>query len=101
MSTFLHVALQHCSVSENQHIEDGLAGAIKGPVEIEVTAGLFAAAVLAVNVAMEPGDQQVQAGPDGAARGAECSTEQKHDQTCSNRYNIILNSRHRDELGSG
>lgn len=54
MSTFLHVALQHRSMSENQHIEDGLTGAIKGSVEIDITTSLFAAAVLAVNVAMYP-----------------------------------------------
>lgn len=54
MNTFLNVALQHRSVSENQHIEDGLTGAIKGSVEIDVTTSMFAAAVLAVNVAMYP-----------------------------------------------
>lgn len=54
MSTFCHVGLQHRSMSENQHIEDGLTGAIKGSVEIDVTTSLFAAAVLAVNVAMHP-----------------------------------------------
>lgn len=54
MITFLHMALQHRSVSENQHIEDGLAGAIKGSMEIDVTTSLFATAVLAVNVAMYP-----------------------------------------------
>lgn len=54
MATFLHLALQHRSVSENQHIEDRLAGAVKGPVEIDVAVSLFAAVVLAVNVAMYP-----------------------------------------------
>lgn len=54
MITFLHVALQHLSVSENQYIEDGLAGAIKGSMEIDVTTSLFAAAVLTVNVIMYP-----------------------------------------------
>lgn len=53
-STFLHLALQHRSVSENQHVEDSLTGAIKGSVEIDVTTSLFATAVLAVNVAMHP-----------------------------------------------
>lgn len=54
MITFLHVALKHRSVSENQYIEDGLAGAIKGSMEIDVTTRLFAAAVLTVNVTMYP-----------------------------------------------
>lgn len=66
--TFLHVALKHGSVFENQDIEDGLAGAVKGSMESDVTTGLFPAAVLVINVAMYPRDQQVQAGPDGAAR---------------------------------
>lgn len=53
-STFLHLALQHRSVSENQHVEDSLTGAVKGSVEIDVATGLFAAAVLAVDVAVDP-----------------------------------------------
>lgn len=53
-STFLHLALQHRSVSENQHVEDSLTGAVKGSVEIDVTTGLSAAAVLAVDVAVDP-----------------------------------------------
>lgn len=64
------MAVQHRPVSENQHIEERLTGAVKGPVETDVTASLFAAAVLAVDVAVYPRDQQVQAGPDGAAREA-------------------------------
>lgn len=68
MITFLHMALQHRSVSENQDIEDGLAGAIKGSMEIDVTTSLFATADLAVNVAVYPWNQQVQAGPDSATR---------------------------------
>lgn len=65
--TFLHVALQHGSVSEDERVEDGLAGGVEGPVQADVTAGLSAAAVLAVNVTMDPGEQQVQTGPDSAA----------------------------------
>lgn len=53
-STFLHLTLQHRSVSENQHVENSLTGAVKGSVEIDVTTGLFAAAVLAVDVAVYP-----------------------------------------------
>lgn len=109
MSTFLHVALQHRFVSENQHIEDGLTGAIKGSVEIDVTASLFAAAVLAVDVAVYPWDQQVQAGPDGAARDAEWRSEQEQGQSGSpdgffivqNGYSRTIHLRHGDELGSG
>lgn len=69
MCTFLHVALQHGSVSEDECIEDGLACGVKGPVQADVTAGLSAAAVLAVNVAMDPGEQQVQTGSYSAAGG--------------------------------
>lgn len=73
--TFLHVALQHGPVSEDKRVEDGLAGRVEGSVQADVHAGLLAAAVLAVDVAVDPGEQQVQAGshsPGGAggvARG--------------------------------
>lgn len=67
--TFLHVALQHGPVSEDECVEDGLAGGVEGPVQADVTAGLSAAAVLAVNVAMDPGDQQIQTCPHSAAGG--------------------------------
>lgn len=83
MITFLHMALQYRSVSENQYIEDGLAGAIKGSMEIDVTTSLFATAVLAVNVAMYPWNQQVQAGPDSAAREGNHRLEQKQNQSGS------------------
>lgn len=64
--TFLHVALQHGSVSEDERVEDGLASGVKGPMQADVTAGLSAAVVLAINVAMDPGQQQVQTGSYGA-----------------------------------
>lgn len=67
--TFLHVALQHGSVSEDERVEDGLAGGVKGPVQADVTARLSAAGVLAVDVAMDPGHQQVQTGSYGAGWG--------------------------------
>lgn len=69
MRTFLHVALQHGSVSEDDSVEDGLAGGVEWPVQADVTAGLSAAVVLAVDVAMDPCDQQVQTGSHGAAGG--------------------------------
>lgn len=69
MYTFLHVALQHHSVSEDQCVEDSLAGSIERPMQGNVTAGLPAAAVLAVNVTMDPGDEQIQTGSNGAVRG--------------------------------
>lgn len=69
MYTFLHVALQHRSVSEDQCVEDGLAGRIERPVQGNVTAGLSATVVLAINVTMDPGDEQVQTGSNGAVRG--------------------------------
>lgn len=47
-------------MSEDECVEDGLAGRVEGPVQADVTAGLFAAAVLIVNVVMDPGNQQVQ-----------------------------------------
>lgn len=80
MFTFLHVALQHGSVSEDQRVEDSLAGSIEGPVQADVTAGLSAAAVLAINVAMDPGEQQVQAGPHSAAGegGGQSRNRMKH-----------------------
>lgn len=65
--TFLHVAVQHGSVSEDERVEDGLAGRVEGPVQADVDVGLFAAAILAVDVAMDPGDQQVQTGSYSAA----------------------------------
>lgn len=111
--TFLHVALQHGSVSEDERVEDGLAGGVEGPVQADVTAGLSAAAVLAVNVAMDPGEQQVQTGPDGAAgRGGhrgDTGLEQRQDKHCSQRNKLLticisfsrMNSQHGDELGSG
>lgn len=69
LCTFLHVALQHGSVSEDERVEDSLAGSVEGPVQADVTAGLSVTAVLAVNVAMDPGEQQVQAGLHSAAGG--------------------------------
>lgn len=66
--TFLHVAVQHGSVSEDERVEDSLAGRVEGPVQTDVDIGLFAAAILAVDVAMDPGDQQVQTGSYSAAR---------------------------------
>lgn len=69
LCTFLHVALQHGSVSEDKCVEDGLAGSIEGPMQADVTASLSVTAVLAVNVAMDPGDQQVQASLHSAAGG--------------------------------
>lgn len=56
-------------MSEYEYVEDGLAGGVEGPVQADVTAGLSAAAVLAVNVAMDPGKQQVQTSPHSAAGG--------------------------------
>ncbi len=56
-------------MSEDECVEDGLAGGVEGPVQVDVTAGLSAAAVLAVDVAMDPGEQQVQTGPHSAAGG--------------------------------
>lgn len=55
-------------MSEDERVEDGLAGCVEGPVQTDVDVGLFAAAVLAVDVAMDPGDQQVQTGSYSAAR---------------------------------
>lgn len=69
MCTFLHVALQHASVSEDERVEDGLAGGVEGPVQVDVTAGLSVAAVLAVNVVVDPGKQQVQTGSHSAGEG--------------------------------
>lgn len=69
LCTFLHVTLQHGSVSEDECVEDGLAGGVEGPVQADVTAGRPVAAVLGVDVAMDPGDEQVQRGPHGAAGG--------------------------------
>lgn len=67
--TFLQVALQHGSVPEDECVEDGLAGRVEWPMQADVTAGLSAAAILAVNVAMDPGEQQVQTGPHSAVGG--------------------------------
>lgn len=52
--TFLHVAPQDGSMSEDECVEDGLAGGVEGSVQADVTVGLFAAVVLAVDVAMDP-----------------------------------------------
>ncbi len=94
MCTFLHVALQHGSVSEDERVEDGLAGGVEGPVQADVTAGLSAAAVLAVNVAMDPGDQQVQTGPHSAAGGeddrGEEDTELEQQQDKWSKRNKLL-----------
>ena len=54
-------------MSKDERVEDGLAGCVEGPVQADVTVGLFAAAVLTVNVAMDPREQQVQTSPYGAA----------------------------------
>lgn len=112
MCTFLHVALQHGSVSEDERVEDGLAGGVEGPVQADVTAGLSAAAVLAVDIAMDPGEQQVQTGPDSAAgsggqwarhwirtAGHACSQRNKQLAVCISFSRI--NSQHGDELSSG
>lgn len=59
-------------MSEDERVEDGLAGRVKGAVQTDVHVGLLAAAVLAVDVAVDPGEQQVQTGshgPGGAVRG--------------------------------
>lgn len=65
--TFLHVALQHGCMPEDECVEDGLACGVEGPMQGDVTAGLSATAVLAVNVAMDPSEQQVQTSPHSAA----------------------------------
>lgn len=78
--TFLHVALQHGSVPEDDGVEDGLAGRVEGPVQADVTAGLFAAAVLAVDVAMDPGEQQVQTGPHSAVGGGGKTEEEEGEE---------------------
>lgn len=58
-------------MSEDECVEDGLAGGVEGPVQANVAVGLFAAAVLAVDVAMDIGDEQVQTRPHRAAGGGE------------------------------
>lgn len=64
--TFLQVALQHGSVSEDECVENGLAGSVEGPVQADITAGLFTTAVLVVDIVMDPGKQQVQTSPHSA-----------------------------------
>lgn len=43
-------------MSEDERVKDRLAGRVEGPVQADITAGLFAAAVLTVNVVMDPGN---------------------------------------------
>lgn len=44
-------------MSEDDRVEDRLAGSVEGPVQADVTADLFPTAVLAVDVLMDPGAQ--------------------------------------------
>lgn len=55
-------------MSEHQGVEHGLAGGVEGSMQADVAAHLPAAAVLAVDVGVDPGEQQVQTRPDGAGR---------------------------------
>lgn len=105
--TFLHVPLEHGSVSENKCVEDGLAGGVEGPVQADVTADLFATAVLAVNVPMDQGKQEVQASPYGAAGGGRTEGTQGKNNGRTNAASCFCvscstkNIQHRDELGPG
>jgi len=56
-------------VPEHQRVEHGLAGAVERAVQADVAAGRTATAVLAVDVPVDPGEQQVQTGPHRAAGG--------------------------------
>lgn len=46
-------------MSEDDCVEDRLAGSVEGSVQADVTTHLSAAAVLTVDVAMDPGQKQV------------------------------------------
>lgn len=58
--TCLQVVLQNGSVSEDECVEDSLAGSVERPMQTDITADLFSTTVLIVNVVMDPGNQQVQ-----------------------------------------
>lgn len=60
--TFLHVALQDGSVSEDECVKHGLAGGVERPVHRNV-AERFRPRILAVYVEMKPRNQQVQTRP--------------------------------------
>ena len=62
---------------EHERVEDGLAGGVEGPVERHVAEGARVG-VLAVNVEVQPGDQQVQACPHRA--------ERRHEETRGRRF---------------
>lgn len=97
VGTFLQAARQDGSVSEDDGVKGSLAGGVEGPVQADVTAGLPATAVLAVHVAMDPGEQHVQTGSHSPAGGRQ--RLEQHDE-CLLKQVEEMNSRHRDELGS-
>lgn len=94
-------------MSENNYVEDGLAGAVERPVQGDVTADLFATAVLAVNVPMDQGEQEVQAGPYGAEGGGRTDGTQGKNNGRSNAASCFCvcfsrkNLQHRDKLAPG
>lgn len=53
-------------MSEHQRVEERLAGRIKRPVQAEVTAHLPVAALLTVQVTVDPTHKQIQTGPDSS-----------------------------------
>ena len=67
--TFLHVDLQDGAVPEDECVEHGLARRVEGPVQRDVAAGLAAAGVQAVDVAVDPLHQEVHARSDRAGGG--------------------------------
>lgn len=64
--TLAHAPLQDGAMSEDEGVEDRLAGGVEGPVQCHIAEGLRAR-VLAIDVAMQPWDQQVQTCPYCAA----------------------------------
>lgn len=67
--TFFHVCCQHGFVSEYEGVEDSLTCSVEGSVQTNVTVSLFATAVLTVDVAVDPMEEQVQTGPHSAEGG--------------------------------